>query len=133
MNWRPARLEERQLAAVWIATSVSSLAVVAAAWTPIRALLRPCVFKELTGVPCPSCGSTRAVEAFIHGRLLESIALNPLFVAALAVFLVGGIAVAPIWLLLDGKIPETETSGRRVALAIATIVVANWIFLIFTH
>lgn len=42
-----------------------------------------CVFKLLTGHPCPACGTTRAIAAISEGRFLDSITLNPLGVLIL--------------------------------------------------
>jgi hypothetical protein len=43
----------------------------------------------MTGVPCPGCGLTRAVEALTEGHVVESLKFNPagllLVIAALAV------------------------------------------------
>lgn len=36
-----------------------------------------CPMKNLTGLPCPSCGSTRATMKILHGDLWEGICLNP--------------------------------------------------------
>jgi len=36
----------------------------------------PCLFKLLTGIPCPACGSTRAVLALLRGG--DVLAYNPL-------------------------------------------------------
>jgi len=36
-----------------------------------------CVFKNLTGYPCPGCGSTRATILLFKGNLIESLLLNP--------------------------------------------------------
>lgn len=37
-----------------------------------------CLFKNLTGVPCPSCGMTRAFLFLGHGQILKASSLNPL-------------------------------------------------------
>jgi Protein of unknown function (DUF2752) len=37
-----------------------------------------CVFKGLTGIPCPTCGSTRAVVQLSHGDFLSAFVMNPL-------------------------------------------------------
>ena len=42
-----------------------------------------CVFRELTGLYCPGCGSGRAVIALLHGRVGAAFRHNPL------VFLLG--------------------------------------------
>lgn len=37
----------------------------------------PCGFKIITGLPCPSCGGTRAVLALLAGDPLRAIWFNP--------------------------------------------------------
>lgn len=36
-----------------------------------------CLFKNLTGYPCPGCGTTRGTILLFKGHFLESILLNP--------------------------------------------------------
>ena len=37
-----------------------------------------CLFRELTGLYCPGCGSGRAAIALLHGRILEAFSHNAL-------------------------------------------------------
>jgi len=37
-----------------------------------------CLFHTLTGLYCPSCGSTRALHNLMHGRILTALRFNPL-------------------------------------------------------
>jgi hypothetical protein len=42
-------------------------------------LPRPvCLLQEWTGVPCPTCGTTRLLEALLAGDMLGALAWNPL-------------------------------------------------------
>ncbi|MFO7635706.1 MAG: DUF2752 domain-containing protein [Clostridia bacterium] len=48
-----------------------------------------CVFKRATGLPCPSCGMTRAYIALFQGRFAEAFSMHPLFwLAPVILFLV---------------------------------------------
>jgi len=40
-----------------------------------------CAFKSMTGLPCVTCGGTRALRALSRGELAEAFWLNPLVVA----------------------------------------------------
>jgi len=42
-----------------------------------------CAFKNLTGVPCPGCGSGRMCENLLHGRVGEAFKFNPFFFVAM--------------------------------------------------
>ncbi len=40
---------------------------------PAFAGMMTCKFKEISGLPCPSCGGTRALSCLLHGQILESL------------------------------------------------------------
>lgn len=96
--------------------------------------LEVCLFKTATGIPCPSCGSTRAVLALMAGNVHEALLLNPFgFVIALVMLL------APVWICYDLASKETtlfdfycclETWVRKPAIAfpLVLLVIINWIW-----
>ncbi|MBN1421215.1 MAG: DUF2752 domain-containing protein [Planctomycetes bacterium] len=115
--------------------SASALLLLAAGlvWPILGAGIRvACPFRAITGIPCPTCGATRAVIAFAHLDLMASLAANPLvFVAACAS--AGVVAYAAAWRI--GIIPRIsvalEPAGRGAArILIAIAVLAQWIYLI---
>ena len=55
-----------------------------------------CIFKQFTGIPCPSCGSTRSVLSLIKGDFLGAFYWNPFGFILLAILL-----IFPIWILFD--------------------------------
>lgn len=55
-----------------------------------------CLIKSTTGVPCPSCGSTRALMALGQGKLREAILINPL-----ALLLATMMITIPVWIIYD--------------------------------
>ena len=56
-----------------------ALLVLAAAWLPpVVALAPDCVFRGLTGIPCPTCGSTRSVIHLSHGDMRAAFFMNPI-------------------------------------------------------
>lgn len=57
----------------------------------------PCLFKTLTGYPCPGCGGTRAAYALLHGDLLRALLINPLS-CLLIIFYMAML----VWALRDG-------------------------------
>ncbi len=46
-----------------------------------------CPIKKLTGIPCPACGSTRAVLALLRGDFKAYLSFNPFAVPLLFVVL----------------------------------------------
>jgi hypothetical protein len=61
--------------------ALASAALVGAALLPDRVVRdgpTTCLFRRVTGVPCPSCGLTRSWQAVGHGRLREGVAFHPL-------------------------------------------------------
>lgn len=100
-----------------------------------QALLPPvtCPLRRFTGLPCPTCGGTRALMALRRLDLTGALALNPLVtIAALGALLYLAHAAA---VLAGRRAPlrlELATPGRRVAFAaaLAGAVVANWTYLV---
>lgn len=45
-----------------------------------------CVFSSWLRIYCPGCGGTRAVEALLHGHVLESVWYHPLVLYTVIVF-----------------------------------------------
>ena len=96
-----------------------------------------CIIKNVTGIPCPSCGSTRAVEALFHGHIIESILWNP-FGLLLASFLI----ILPIWIFIDlirkkdslfnfYSTAESYLRQKKYAIPAIALVAANWIWNIY--
>jgi hypothetical protein len=56
-----------------------ALVILGAGWLQSVLSFAPdCVFKGLTGIPCPTCGSTRSVVHLSHGDILSAFTMNPL-------------------------------------------------------
>ena len=129
LSLRAGAPDDRSLAIVLALGALSGAALV-----PFAPLLAPfvpgCVFHAVTGIPCPACGSTRAVIALAHGDIGRALALNPLATTAIVV---GGAAcvLAPFWVALRGPVPIVAPSLRlRVLLVVA--IAANWAWLVLT-
>jgi Protein of unknown function (DUF2752) len=56
-----------------------------------------CLFRELTGIPCPFCGGTTAAVRLGHGNLGGALAASPLAVAMVATWPLLGRIRAPAW------------------------------------
>lgn len=92
--------------------------------------LPPCLLKTATGIPCPSCGLTRATLAMIRGDWFASLAFHPLGivfaaeVATLTLVLVRrksiGLPVRPPqpvidWLIIANVVALLVVWGARLA------------------
>lgn len=92
--------------------------------------LPACPLKSIVGVPCLTCGSTRAALALGRLDLWTALTINPLVAAGWVMLVVGGL-IAGV-LALGGK-PLREPSWRLAApvrVAIALVLLANWVYLI---
>ncbi len=55
-----------------------------------------CLFKNITGLPCPSCGTTHALLYLMNGKPLDALGSNPLgFILAFMLL------VFPTWIIAD--------------------------------
>jgi hypothetical protein len=52
-----------------------------------HAVYPQCILYNATGIYCAGCGATRAVYALLHGRLLDALHDNALFIAGLPLLL----------------------------------------------
>ncbi|BDU74786.1 DUF2752 domain-containing protein [Mesoterricola silvestris] len=120
-------------ASLWAAAAVLAWAALAGAEAYLERRwgveLGTCMFKRLTGQPCPTCGATRGALALFSGHPLRALLWNPL--------LVGGGAVAAALLALraaTGRAPQVSwtPNRKRAALGAAlAAVLANWCYLIW--
>ena len=130
MKWRSPDREERQIALLWGVSAASAL-VLRPLWLAVAPLLPPCPFLTLTGVPCLSCGTTRAAVAFLDGRPLDALAANPLAALAGGAFVLGGLA-APLWVAVRLPAPDLAAPLAPWArIAIIVVLLANWAWVIW--
>lgn len=70
------------------AAVLTAVGLFVARWQPATlALLKPCPLLTLTGVPCPTCGTTHAALALSRGDLAAAFVANPLAASALLLLL----------------------------------------------
>ena len=131
MSYAPPRLLDPhgRRRRAWLSASLGLLLAIAALTDPARPLpFEVCPIHRLTGVPCPTCGMTRAVCFAVHGQWRRSLAFHPagLIVAA-------GIVLWMLWAAAEawrGR-PLAERGRRNVTYALigltAVISLANWV------
>ena len=117
------------MAWLWGAVAVCSLLL-----RPFRLALAPfvpvCPFRAITGLPCPTCGTTHAALALLNGRLDDAFAANPLAALAGIGFVAGGL-LASMWATFNWPVPDVPTPLPRWArAAIVATLLAGWAYLI---
>lgn len=108
-------------AAAWLRITVTT------GWIPAL-----CVLREVTGIPCPACGSTRALSALLTGRIGSALAFNPL-VTLLAVGSASAASGSTVRRLAGRGALALEVSPREetvLRVVAVTAVAANWAYLI---
>lgn len=109
---------------------IALLALMVARFLPVLSFAPSCVFKGLTGVPCPTCGSTRSIVRLSHGDLAASLLMNPLMsmtlIAALVVF-----AYSLITLITDVPrigVSFSEQEKDMIRTLSVLLILANWLY-----
>jgi hypothetical protein len=93
-----------------------------------------CLFRHFTGIPCPSCGSTRAVLSLLHGEFIQSLNWNPFGVVLMLIML-----ISPVWILCDIMTQKSSLlmfynkaelylKRRYIAFPLIFIVLTNWVW-----
>ena len=96
-----------------------------------------CLFKRITGLPCPSCGSTRSVLSILNGDYIGALLWNPFGLIILSILF-----LAPLWILYDVVLRKDsllqvynriEIFLRRkwIAIPLILLVILNWIWNIY--
>lgn len=93
-----------------------------------------CIFKNVTGYPCPSCGTTRAVKLLAQKQWILSVTTNP-FGVIVAFFML----IIPVWILIDlltqkdsfyrsYKNSEELLKKKPLVIVLVVLVILNWIW-----
>ncbi|MGV3771274.1 MAG: DUF2752 domain-containing protein [Verrucomicrobiales bacterium] len=77
-QWKPARILP------FMPFFVAGVAAVAYLFLRYKLPVPPCYFKTTSGVPCPFCGSTRAMAQLATLNIIQAFAFNPLLTLAAA-------------------------------------------------
>jgi hypothetical protein len=96
-----------------------------------------CIIKSISGVPCPSCGSTRSVISILNGDLIGALFYNPLGPVLLLIMF-----VLSVLLLRDGLLSKRTTAewyrsteqkikNKYIAVPLTMAVIFNWMWNIY--
>ncbi len=106
-----------------------------ARWLPAGA--RPlCLTHTLTGIPCPGCGSFRALCLFAAGRWTDAGLMQPLMTLLYTALVLLSVATAVVWLFRLPTPPWRALTRREQALLIALTALAvllNWTYLLLVR
>jgi hypothetical protein len=110
-----------------------ALLMLGAGWLlPILSFAPDCVFKGLTGLHCPTCGSTRSVVHLAHGDILSALVMNPLttlcLVAAIVYFIASLMSVAFDLPRINVILADKEKNVMRAGVVV--VLLAQWAYLI---
>jgi hypothetical protein len=86
-----------------------------------------CPFKNLTGMPCPFCGGTRAALALLQGNIKAAFVFNPL---AAVICLLAPVAAICWWFYWRPRHQELELA-RWLWYPVGAIIAVNWAYLIW--
>jgi len=101
--------------------------------------IKGCLFKNITTIPCPSCGTTRSIQLLIEGQFFEARMVNPFgFIVAFMMLTV------PFWIFADlllkkqtlfNSYQKTEHFIRTkwIATILIMLVLLNWIWNIYKN
>jgi len=116
---------------------IGLLGFLVARFIPVAVLIPfwGCMFREVTGIPCPGCGLTRVADRFAHFNVVGALKANPLGTAAAAFF-----AVMMVWsfLHLAFKVPIVElvmddAEWRKARWLTVFLFVANYAWVVFAY
>ncbi|MGH7491808.1 MAG: DUF2752 domain-containing protein [bacterium] len=97
-------------------------------WLP---LLPPCWFHTLAGLPCPTCGATRATLALARGDWLTALHWHPLAVLVFVAVIAGG-ALMILFALFNKRLHSRDVDAilSKARWWIAGAIAANWLYLL---
>ena len=90
-----------------------------------------CLFKRETGLPCPTCGSTRAVKSLFHADVARAFLFNPLLVIVLVMIIA--------WLIARLAIGRERMAAfmmrnhRVIPAGLILGLLLNWVYLLIRH
>jgi hypothetical protein len=96
-----------------------------------------CIIKTVTGIPCPTCGTTRSVSLIAQGKLKPAIIANPLGFLACIVLLISPLIIVFDFITKNDyffnfyKKTESIIKKKWIAISAIMLILANWIWNIF--
>jgi hypothetical protein len=117
---------------IWLSVSVLSLGL-AAGWLALGLPWPRCVFHDLTGLPCVTCGMTRCAIRFFHGNFLAALRWNPLVFTALCGVMAFDLYAFAIFASHGPRLRIcfcTQRAKTLVRVSVISALVLNWMYLL---
>ena len=135
LHWRKPTSPEIDHELLWLCVSLGAFLGLSV-WLTAHLPTPQCVFHSLTGLPCVTCGATRAAWQFLHGHFAASFFLNPLaFLAYSSIGIFDLYATA----ILATRAPRLRLANLTAAekffarSAVAALLVGNWLYLVIAR
>ena len=95
------------------------------------AFIPPCLFRRYTGLPCPSCGATRAGIELSFCRLGDALAENPLFFLLYCALILWGMnTMLGVVLGKNVQIILATREKKLVQKLLVSAIIINWLYLV---
>ena len=132
LQWRRLRPGELDHELIWLLVSVTA-AGFAVLWLRLGLPWPQCTFLAVTGLPCFTCGATRASLAFLQTDFALAWRLNPLVFAGLCTLVLFNLYAAAVLITRAPRLRISSTyrrAARMVAAAAGVTAGANWLYLL---
>lgn len=132
LHWRPPIPGGHDPELIWGSLLILA-AVLGDAWLSLGLPTPLCPLHAFCKIPCPTCGSTRAADALLHGDVKTAFIHNPLMAAAL---LAAAVYLLYAAVVIIGRLPRlriealSPTETRAIRVLAILLIAANWLYLI---
>ena len=133
--FRPLAPRETDIELLLLAVSVT-VAAGCFFWLAFGLPWPKCWFRQMTGIPCPTCGATRSILSLVRGNIRGAISHNPL--AFICYFATLFLDLYSAFVLLF-RLPRLRVAGlpaevkKRLFVFVCVAVASNWIYLVANH
>jgi len=132
LRLRQLRAGEPDWELLWLAVTAAAAAG-AVAWLSLNLPWPQCNWRAILGIPCATCGSTRALLALAHGQFFEAWRWNPLATVALCAVAVFDVYALVVLSTRAKRLRVTFRNAAQLRALLALLAAAgllNWLYLL---